>query len=140
MLSVRCSWKKRDVAITHPYAQFDLLAFDVHLMHLEHSVSRYHSWDIIHLAIGTPRKESRTKQLTRKSTPIVALLSSSGSHCSSENRSNRLDFPTDEFPMRRIFTFMGWFALVVVGAMALDLPSSLKRESLEGVSNGFAVR
>lgn len=55
--------------------------------------------------------------LTRKSTPIVALLSSSGSHCSSEKRSNRLDLPTEEFPMRRSFTLIGWFEAPVVGAM-----------------------
>ena len=48
---------------------------------------------------------------TRKSTPIVALDSSSGSHCSSENLRRRLLFPTDEFPMRRSLTLMGAFAL-----------------------------
>lgn len=45
--------------------------------------------------------------LTLKSTPIVALASSSGSHCESEKRSKRLLLPTDAFPMRRSLTLTG---------------------------------
>lgn len=54
---------------------------------------------------------------TRKSTPIVALLSSSGTHCSSENRRRRQDFPTDIFPIRRSFTFVveGGGDMLVIG-------------------------
>ena len=47
------------------------------------------------------------KALTLKSTPIVALASSSGNHCSSENLSNRLLLPTLEFPISSNFTFIG---------------------------------
>ena len=43
---------------------------------------------------------------TRKSTPIVALASSSGNHCLSEKRNKRLLFPTDELPMRSSLTLM----------------------------------
>lgn len=43
---------------------------------------------------------------TLKSTPIVALLSSSGNHCSSENRSKRLLFPTEELPISRSLTLI----------------------------------
>src|SRR5262245_274949 len=65
--------------------------------------------------------------LTRKSTPIVALLSSSGNHCSSENRKSKLLFPTDELPMSRSFTLMGEDG-VSVGGMAV--------EEKAGFSNG----
>lgn len=37
---------------------------------------------------------------TRKSTPIVAEASSSGSHCSSVNLKSKLLFPTEEFPLK----------------------------------------
>lgn len=43
---------------------------------------------------------------TRKSTPIVALASSSGSHCSSEKRSKRLLLPTLELPISRSLTLI----------------------------------
>jgi hypothetical protein len=45
--------------------------------------------------------------LTLKSTPIVALASSSGNHCWSEKRNSRLLLPTDELPMISSFTLMG---------------------------------
>ena len=38
---------------------------------------------------------------------MVALASSSGSHCSSEKRKRRLLLPTEELPMRRSLTLMG---------------------------------
>jgi hypothetical protein len=44
---------------------------------------------------------------TLKSTPIVALASSSGNHCSSENRIKRLDFPTEELPISNNLQFIG---------------------------------
>lgn len=59
------------------------------------------------LRVSRPRTSLNTHILTRKSTPIVAVASSSGSHCSSEKRSNKLLFPTDEFPIIRSFTFTG---------------------------------
>ncbi len=43
---------------------------------------------------------------TLKSTPIVALASSSGNHCLSEKRSKRLLFPTDELPISRSLTLI----------------------------------
>ena len=67
----------------------------------------------LYAAIASRLSSGRARMdvLTRKSTPIVALDSSSGSHCSSENLSNRLLFPTDEFPMRSNLTLIGAFAL-----------------------------
>lgn len=53
------------------------------------------------------RMQSTGAALTRKSTPIVALASSSGSHCSSEKRRRRLLFPTDELPISRSLQLMG---------------------------------
>lgn len=38
---------------------------------------------------------------------MVAFASSSGSHCSSENRKSKLLLPTEELPMRRSLTLMG---------------------------------
>ena len=52
------------------------------------------------------RGRLRASERTRKSTPIVALASSSRNHCLSEKRNNRLLFPTDELPMRRKLTLM----------------------------------
>jgi hypothetical protein len=43
---------------------------------------------------------------TLKSTPIVALASSSGNHCLSEKRRRRLLFPTDEFPISSSLTLI----------------------------------
>ena len=48
-----------------------------------------------------------TEMRTRKSTPIVALLSSSGSHCSSENRSSKLLLPTEELPISKSLQLIG---------------------------------
>ena len=45
-------------------------------------------------------------QRTLKSTPIVALASSSGINCLSEKRRRRLLFPTDEFPISRSLTLI----------------------------------
>lgn len=79
---------------TYPNAKFNLLPFHFHLVYL--------------LVLGfNPRAEDELQALTRKSTPMVALLSSSGSHCSSEKRRRRLDLPTDEFPIRRSLTLTG---------------------------------
>jgi hypothetical protein len=48
---------------------------------------------------------------------MVALLSSSGSHCSSEKRSRRLLFPTDELPMSNNLQLIGTFLDEGVGAI-----------------------
>ena len=64
--------------------------------------------------------------LTRKSTPIVAVASSSGIHASSENRSNRLLFPTDALPIRRSLTFTGVEALE---------PDNVVLVSMDGISS-----
>jgi hypothetical protein len=48
---------------------------------------------------------------------MVALLSSSGSHCSSEKRSRRLLFPTDELPMSNNLQLIGTFLDDGVGAI-----------------------
>ena len=45
--------------------------------------------------------------LTRKSTPMVELDSSSGSHCSSENLKSRLLFPTEELPISKSLQLTG---------------------------------
>lgn len=67
---------------------------------------------------------------TLKSTPIVALLSSSGSHCSSENLSNILLFPTEEFPISRSLTLtVDWDA---AGAMNEDDDTVMMNEDKEG--------
>ena len=112
-------------AWTYPYAQLDLLSLDIHLMHLCYTNLRSISSYLTQVAfalkpnnhtMGQARDDNWKSKLvlTRKSTPIVALLSSSGSHCSSEKRSNKLDFPTEEFPISRSLTLMG---CVDVGAM-----------------------
>ena len=56
--------------------------------------------------INKKRERREICERTRKSTPIVAVASSSGNHCLSEKRSKRLLFPTDEFPMRSSLTLM----------------------------------
>lgn len=68
------------------------------------------------LSKHTPNHEDNAVAHTRKSTPIVAVASSSGNHCSSENRSNKLLFPTEEFPMSSSLTLTGCVeeAMVVV--------------------------
>jgi hypothetical protein len=53
------------------------------------------------------------RRLTRKSTPIVALASSSGNHCSSENRIRRLLLPTEEFPIRSSLQLMIEFVVAI---------------------------
>ena len=52
-------------------------------------------------------------RLTRKSTPIVALASSSGNHCSSENRMRRLLLPTEEFPISSSLQLMIGFVAAI---------------------------
>lgn len=55
---------------------------------------------------------NHNRQLTRKSTPIVAVASSSGIHCSSEKRKRRLLLPTDALPMSNSLTLTGVAGLV----------------------------
>jgi hypothetical protein len=59
---------------------------------------------------ATPNESKSTvlniKPRTLKSTPIVADASSSGNHCSSENRKRRLLFPTEELPMSKSLTLI----------------------------------
>lgn len=92
--------------MTYPNTQFDLLSLHLHFMNLVD----------VNVITNFPSDNLEVKR-TRKSTPMVALLSSSGSHCSSENRSNRLDFPTEELPMRSNLTFMGCDAGAVGGML-----------------------
>ena len=61
------------------------------------------------------------RTLTLKSTPIVALLSSSGSHCSSENRNSKLDLPTDELPISKSLTLIGWVAVGAIEVVKIKL-------------------
>ena len=48
------------------------------------------------ILLGVQREDERESRVP----------SSSGRHCSLEQRSRRLDFPTDEFPMSSSLTFM----------------------------------
>lgn len=73
------------------------------------------------------QSKERNVKHTRKSTPIVALLSSSGSHCSSENRRRRLLLPTEEFPMSKSLQFMGVVVDLEVGAIEYNDSYGLKR-------------
>ena len=83
---------------THPYAKLDSLAVHFHDMHL------YSSHCKLHL------RSKAVSMQTLKSTPIVALASSSGTHClstsGSANRSSKLLFPTLEFPIRSSLQLM----------------------------------
>jgi hypothetical protein len=88
---------------THPYTHLDLPSLNLQLVYLTYSsiptstiVKRK---DIL-------KKKGGCSERTRKSTPIVALASSSGNHCLSEKRNNRLLFPTEELPMRSNLTLM----------------------------------
>src|ERR1700722_18274550 len=71
--------------------------------------------------IKNQKQKERNHHLTRKSTPMVALVSSSGSHCSSENLRSKLLFPTDELPIRRSLQLMGgaacWFSMGAIGGV-----------------------
>jgi hypothetical protein len=48
---------------------------------------------------------------------MVALLSSSGSHCSSEKRSRRLLFPTEELPISSNLQLIGTSLGCDIGAI-----------------------
>lgn len=69
------------------------------------------TWRVHGRQHGAPTGPVPHNVLTRKSTPMVAFDSSSGSHCSSEKRRRRLLLPTEELPIRRSLTFMGAFGL-----------------------------
>jgi hypothetical protein len=93
---------------TYPYTKLHFLSVNLHLVYLQNKSAPRDIWSF------------GAKERTRKSTPIVALVSSSGNHCSSENLSSKLDLPTEELPIRRSLTLiMGWFDVVnvVVGAI-----------------------
>ncbi len=106
---------------THPDAKLDLLAVDLEFVHLYCPIQH---------ARSIP-KDIWTRWgyniLTRKSTPIVAVASSSGSHCSSLKRSRRLLLPTLELPMRRSLTLMAEVSFL---AFALDFASDIFVEFL----------
>jgi hypothetical protein len=70
-----------------------------------HHPGRRKDDDVI-VSFSLDKKVNGATTRTRKSTPIVALASSSGNHCLSEKRSKRLLFPTDELPMRSSLTLM----------------------------------
>ena len=91
--------------LAYPNAEFDFLALDLHLMHLKYRDSKS---PVQHKFGG-----NSVHPLTRKSTPIVALASSSGSHCSSENRTRRLLLPTEEFPIRSSLQLIIEFAAAI---------------------------
>lgn len=50
---------------------------------------------------------------------MVALDSSSGSHCSSENRRSRLLFPTDELPISSSLQLMGGPDVAELGGLSV---------------------
>ena len=77
-------------------------------MHHQYRVHHHH-----HIYSAPPPRSipctqnEQNEKPTRKSTPIVALLSSSGSHCSSEKRRSKLLFPTEEFPINSSLQLIG---------------------------------
>lgn len=93
---------------------------------------------------GSPWPPHNNRRLTRKSTPMVAVASSSGIHCSSEKRKRRLLLPTDALPMSSSLTLTGVAglvpavdvstAVVLTGGIVDDLESEEPRWSTVGVS------
>lgn len=88
--------------MTHPYAHLDFPPLDLHLVYL----NNHHAPQPVNNMFSPPEAQVKSVTRTLKSTPIVALASSSGNHCLSEKRSNKLLFPTDELPMSSSLTLM----------------------------------
>jgi hypothetical protein len=96
---------------THPYTHLDFPPLDLHFMYLTTGLSmRAHK---------TNNQTQESPPRTLKSTPIVALASSSGNHCLSEKRRRRLLFPTDEFPISSSLTLMSSCGRVGCGIGAI---------------------
>ena len=127
----------------NPYAQLNLAPIDLHLVDLDRHRKLVSALSEcirsakggMHEEVESPRVHTTVaqdhhihnsnphqgRQLTRKSTPIVAVASSSGIHCSSEKRKRRLLLPTDALPMSSSLTLTG-----VVGlAVAVDVSPAL---------------